>query len=590
MLSAIKPQLALALVAATVFFTNLGVPRLWDEDEPRNAACAREMLERGDWVVPTFNYELRTQKPVLLYWLMMGSYWLFGVNEFAARFPSAVLAVGTTLVTFQLGRRLFNIRTGMLAGLAMATCLMFGVAGRAATPDSCLIFFTSLSVLAFVQGSGFRVQGSGRYRSRWTNSVLMYGAMALAVLAKGPIGLALPVATIGLFLLFANREGRTFSTSWIGRLGGFARHFGATTWSMRPLTMVFVVAAIAGPWYLLVGLRTEGEWTRGFFGTENLARFQSAMEGHSGPVVYYLGAILVGFFPWSIVLPAGVWFSIRGAFGRSALPRPMPSNTPLTSGGRLSVPHNHLLLLSWAGIWIGLFSLASTKLPSYVLPAYPALALMAAAFVDRWLSEPACVPRWLMHTAWGSLVAVGIALVIGLPLAARQFLPGEERIGLVGLIPLGGGALAMLMFQWRRHTHAVVAVAAMAILLSVTLFAGVAVRVSRHQNSASLVEMAQRQSGRDARFATFAHPESSVVYYARSPVERYDDPVAIARFMSRLADAYVITNDDRWRELRQHLPPDVAVIARQRRFLKDGETLLLGRRLETAAVPEAMHR
>jgi 4-amino-4-deoxy-L-arabinose transferase-like glycosyltransferase len=268
----------------------------------------------------------------------------------------------------------------------------------------------------------------------------------------------------------------------------------------------------------------------------------------------------------------------------------MPSNTPLTSGGRLSVPHNHLLLLSWAGIWIGLFSLAGTKLPSYVLPAYPALALMAAAFVDRWLSEPACVPRWLMHTAWGSLVAVGIALVIGLPLAARQFLPGEELIGLVGLIPLGGGMLAMLMFQWRRHTHAVAVVAGMAILLSVTLFAGVAVRVSRHQNSASLVEMAQRQSGHDARFATFAHPESSVVYYARSPVERYDDPVAIARFMSSLADAYVITNDDRWRELRQHLPPDVAVIARQRRFLKDGETLLLGRRLETAAVPEALHR
>jgi 4-amino-4-deoxy-L-arabinose transferase-like glycosyltransferase len=341
---------------------------------------------------------------------------------------------------------------------------------------------------------------------------------------------------------------------------------------MRPFTIALVVAAIASPWYVLVGLRTDGEWTRGFFGTENLARFQNAMEGHSGPVVYYLGAILVGFFPWSIVLPAGIWFSVGRAFGRS--PR-HPS---------------HLLLICWAGIWIGLFSLASTKLPSYVLPAYPALALMAAAFVDRWLSEPACVPRGLMHTAWGSLVAVGVALIIGLPLAARQFLPGEELIGLVGLIPLGGGLIAMWMFLFRRHIHAVIAVAGMAVLLSATLFAGVAVRISRHHNSASLVEMAQRLSGRKARFATFAHPESSVIYYAGSPVERYDEPLAIARFISNCTDAYVVTNDDRWEELRQHLPRDVRIILRQPRFLKDGETLLLGRWLETAAMPGAAHR
>ena len=92
--------------------------------------CAQGDAQRGDWVVPTFNYELRTQKPVLLYWLMMASYSLFGVNEFAARFPSALMAIGTTLVTFHLGRLLFNNRAGLLAGLMMATCLMFGVGGH----------------------------------------------------------------------------------------------------------------------------------------------------------------------------------------------------------------------------------------------------------------------------------------------------------------------------------------------------------------------------------------------------------------------------------------------------------------------------
>jgi 4-amino-4-deoxy-L-arabinose transferase-like glycosyltransferase len=594
----IKPQLVLTFAAALVFFTNLGVPQLWDEDEPRNAACAREMLERGDWVVPTFNYELRTQKPVLLYWLMMASYSLFGVNEFSARFPSAVLAVGTTLVTFHLGRLLFNVRAGMLAGLMMATCLMFGVAGRAATPDSCLIFFTSLSLLAFVwavsrrpcaTGSASVFSDTGGARGthentasargtrwkqnrdflprRWIQFALIYSAMALAVLAKGPIGLALPVAIIGLFLLLVHQEREETATSRLARLGLFARRFAATTWSMQPLTIVLVTVAIAAPWYLLVGFRTGGEWTRGFFGTENLARFQNTMEGHSGPVVYYLVAILIGFFPWSIVLPAGVWFSVRSAFGRA---------------GRHP---SHLLLVCWAGIWIGLFSLASTKLPSYVLPAYPALALMTASFVDRWLAEPACVPRWLMHTAWGSLVVIGIGMAVGLPLAARQLLPGEELIGLSGLIPLTGGVLALILFQCRRNSQAIAAVAAMAILFSATLFAGIAVRASRHQNSESLIEMAQQQSGHDARFATFAHPESSIIYYARSRVERFDEPGAVARFISGSINGYIITNDDRWDELRSHLPADVTVVARQPRFLKDGEVLLLGRRVQTAAVP-----
>jgi 4-amino-4-deoxy-L-arabinose transferase-like glycosyltransferase len=133
-----------------VFFTNLGGPRLWDDDEPRNATCAREMLARGDWIVPTFNSELRTDKPALLYWLMMGSYSLFGATEFAARFPSALLAVGTALMTYHLGRLLFRPQVGLWAGMIMATNLMFAVSARAATPDSTLIFFTTLALLIYV--------------------------------------------------------------------------------------------------------------------------------------------------------------------------------------------------------------------------------------------------------------------------------------------------------------------------------------------------------------------------------------------------------------------------------------------------------
>src|SRR6186997_2131930 len=96
----VRHHLLLAAIAGIVFLFHLGGARLWDEDEPKNAQCAREMLARGDWIVPTFNQELRTDKPVLLYWLMMPAYLLLGVNELAARLPSALLAIGTTLLTY----------------------------------------------------------------------------------------------------------------------------------------------------------------------------------------------------------------------------------------------------------------------------------------------------------------------------------------------------------------------------------------------------------------------------------------------------------------------------------------------------------
>ena len=572
-----KPLLVVTLAAALVFFTNLGVPQLWDEDEPRNAACAREMLARGDWVVPTFNHELRTQKPVLLYWLMMAAYSVFGVNEFAARLPSALLAVGTTLITFHLGRLLFNSRAAMLAGLMMATCLMFGVAGRAATPDSCLIFFTTLSMLAFVRAVPRRHGAFGRQSQpstsytdflpeRWIDFALLYASMAIAELAKGPIGLALPLATIGLFLLVVHRAAGVADESRISRLARLVRRFAVTAWSMRPFTMVLVVGAIAAPWYVLVDIQTGGAWTRGFFGYENLARFQTAMEGHSGPAFYYIVAILVGFFPWSIVLPASIWFCVRDALRRA-------SRHP-----------GQLLLVCWAGLWIGLFSMAGTKLPSYVLPAYPALALMSAAFVDRWLANPGCVPHWLMHSAWASLIAVGIGLVIGLPLAAARYLPGDELIGVVGLIPFVGGLAAVVFHHRRRSKPAVISVAATAVVLSVAVFGGLALRVARHQNSASLVSIARELGAGDLRLATLAHPESSVVYYSGGHVERFEQPSDAVRFLTEGRGDYVITNGDQWSELKALLPPDIGLIMRQPRFLKRGDVVLVGRMIETAAV------
>ena len=124
--------LLIIFVSGIVFFSNLGEAKLWDRDEPRNAGCAKEMMDRGNWVTPIFNDELRDAKPVLLYWFIISAYKVFGITEFAARFWSAVAALGTVGCTYFIGQRLFDRRAGVLSAIVLASSLMFGVAARAA--------------------------------------------------------------------------------------------------------------------------------------------------------------------------------------------------------------------------------------------------------------------------------------------------------------------------------------------------------------------------------------------------------------------------------------------------------------------------
>jgi 4-amino-4-deoxy-L-arabinose transferase-like glycosyltransferase len=157
------------------------------------------MLERGDWIVPVFNAELRTHKPVLLYWLILLSYSVLGVSEWSARLPSAVLAVGTVLCTYAMGRRLFSARAGYWAGVMLATSLLFVMASRAATPDAALIFFSTLAVTLFVRAaipareepaSGLPAvasdAGPASFPGQRSAAAAIYGAMGAAMLAKGP--------------------------------------------------------------------------------------------------------------------------------------------------------------------------------------------------------------------------------------------------------------------------------------------------------------------------------------------------------------------------------------------------------------------
>jgi 4-amino-4-deoxy-L-arabinose transferase-like glycosyltransferase len=638
----IRHQLTIVLTGAAVFLIGLGAPKLWDEDEPEYARCTQEMMQRGDFIVPTFNHHLWTDKPVFLYWLMMGSFSLFGQTEFAARLPSALLAIGTALMTYHLGRRLFRPQVGLWAGLIMATNVMFVVIGRAATPDSPLIFCTTLSALAYVMAMGeggwadeaHDGQAAGalnRFRAvlprSWWWFVAIYAPLGPAVLIKGPVGVLLPVAALGMWVLIAgaakrgpvnsepsppapggNRTspptvtiaGRSLQLlQSVGlRLKAIVVDFPAATWAMRPLTLAVVVLATALPWYAAVGILTHGRWTDDFLFRHNVHRFLHPMEQHAGSILYYPISLVIGFFPWDLPLLLGLIMVARRLRRGDA-------------GGRAC-----LFAICWTLTWFVAFSLSASKLPHYTAPAYPLLAIIAGLWVADWIAAPQMVfgRQWL-QASWGALAAMGIALIVALPLVVSHWAPGQPSSNWLGLILVAGGGAGWWLQRRGDTAFAATSLVATAAALFVGMFAVAAVPISRQQTGLRLVDAVNRFADKATPIATYRIRLPDFVYYAdrNEPImgvrladaSNPRDSADLAReqtngiasdsffpndtrlWLDNLDNALLITDLQGLEELRPILPPDAVVLARERRLLKRGELLLVGRRPVAAAAETA---
>ena len=624
LLNPLKHAVLLVGIAAFILFTNLGGPRLWDRDEPRNAGCAREMLARLDLVVPWFNAELRTHKPVLLYWCIMAAYATFGVDEFTARLPSALAAVGSVLCVFLAGRRLFGAAAGLWAGIALATSLMFVVAGRAATPDSLLIFCTTLSLTIYIRGTfrprfestpldtpptaynrpqlphdEFSQPLSARdtlFPSHWPTVFLMYAVMGLGVLAKGPVGLILPTAVIGMFLLISRLPARGDDvrpwsfTRFLAMLAAPFEpvHFLKTCWSMRPFTALVAAAVVALPWYWAVGLATDGAFLRGFFFEHNLSRATSSMENHSGSILFYPLAILVGFFPWSIfALPLAIdtALHLRRRTNSNRLP---PASTPshLNPESRTLDPDFHagyLFCVCWIGVYVILFSLARTKLPSYITPCYPALAMLVGNYIDRFSRQAAAVAGSWLVAAFACLSLVGVAIAAGIPLVAKEQLPGEEWLGLIGLIPLAGGVACVGLVLVRSFRSASGVLALTAVSFATLLFAVATDRIDHHQQNHRLLQAVFSRTSQP-QLAAYKVLEPSWVFYGGHRIREFNavTPHAprqpaheAAAFLANDPQAFLITTEQKATELTALLPPHIAILERIPYFLKRNQHLVL---------------
>lgn len=349
-------RLRIGLTLAALFAAYLllaSSSTLWDRDEPRFARCTVEMVESGDLLVPTYNGELRPDKPAGIYWLMALGYktlYPLGQTELAFRLPSAIGIAGTAFLTFLIGRRLFNTRVGYRAMIFYGSALMVAYMATASTADGAMNGLITLALWCFIE-----IVHGGK---KLPLLILMAIALSAGQLVKGPVALAVPLmsmATMGLL-------------GW--RMGAFTVN--KAVWlGVGAAALVSFIAFAA--WGIPANEASGGKLLELGLGKHVGERAISPQENHGGSgftyllwLPFYIPVILIAFVPWSMHLPAGLLALVRG---------------------RLGDAKQRAILWGYLAPTFTLMTLVATKLPHYVLPIFPALAILGASVVDDFSSK-----------------------------------------------------------------------------------------------------------------------------------------------------------------------------------------------------------
>ena len=403
---------ALVLLAAlaVVWFGTLHQRKLVRPDEGRYAEIAREMVVSGDWTTPRLNGYKYFEKPALQYWATAAAFELFGVHEWTARLWAALTGFLGVLLVFYLGNRALAPPVGALAAMVLASNLLWAAIGHINTLDMGVSFFMSLSVAGLLVAQ----LDDATKRERSLAMHLAWAAAALAVLSKGLIGIVLPAGALVLYVL-VQRDWKRLAQPYF--------------WSGLTLFL-----AITAPWFVAVSAAND-EFFHFFFIQEHFERFLTRMHGRYQPMWYFLPILAVGFSPWVVSLVPSLATAWRAA--------PASAFRPAR------------FLLVWSVMVFAFFSVSSSKLPSYILPIFPALSILVALHLTR-------AGRGLLVAQGAAYAALGLAVALLAPLilrAANEDLPAALLSRYVPWIELAGFALFALagisaLFALRRETIA----------------------------------------------------------------------------------------------------------------------------------------
>jgi 4-amino-4-deoxy-L-arabinose transferase-like glycosyltransferase len=420
------------IILATLYFSyfhNLGAIGLVGPDEPRYAWIARDMVESGDWVTPRLYGKPWFEKPVLYYWGAALSFKCFGVSDAAARLPSAMAALFATLAMGWLAWRVYGGETARWLLLLLPTTVgMIGFSHAAATDMPFAGMLTVAMVCAaLILGLVQRDEGSPGPR---IGPLVLFGFfLGLAVLAKGPAAILLSGGAVLLWAILTRR--------WRDALRCF-----------HPFAIVsFCVTAL--PWYVLCARRNP-DFFRVFIIEHNFKRYLTPEFQHIQPFWFYIPVVLIAFLPWTLIL---VW---GGALGAHRIRR----------NGQIG--STTILLLSWAGFCLVFFSISKSKLPGYILPAIPAIALLLSRAYVVFSIQSEKSLHWTLSTySFVSLLA-GVALIA---LGKRIYASPQTGQAMIvaGCVALAF-ALANLLLTLKARAFPVAALCVIPVFLLIALF------------------------------------------------------------------------------------------------------------------------
>jgi len=396
------------------YFSHLGAIGFVGPDEPRYAWIARDMAETGDWVTPRLYGKPWFEKPPLFYWGAALCFKLFGVSEAAARLPSAISALLTTLALAWLAFRLYGAETARWLLLLLPTTVgMIGFSHAASTdmPFSAMLAIAMVCA-AVVLGLTRSENSSVLPQIPWLALILFGFFLGLAVLAKGPAGIILAGGAVFFWALFTKRRRDAFRLFHPAALGSFF--------------------ATALPWYILCARRNPG-FFRIFIIEHNFKRYLTPEFQHIQPFWYYGAVVLIAIFPWTVLLPSVIIDAVR-----SFREGPWRESSSL-------------FLALWAFFPLAFFSFSQSKLPGYVLPALPPLVALATQSLVLAFQRSSAAARW---------VAIAVAMLLLIPAGMLWYLvlsaPGrtglyshETSLRWASIVALTG-LFALILALWNR--------------------------------------------------------------------------------------------------------------------------------------------
>jgi 4-amino-4-deoxy-L-arabinose transferase-like glycosyltransferase len=490
----------LTVLASWLFLPGLGARDFWAPGEPIYGEVIRVMFEKSNWLVPTLNGQIYSDKPVLYFWLaLLVSKLAGGVSEWAVRIPAALGGLGLVLTTYEFGKTFYDRQTGFLAAIMLATSSRVFWESRFLRLDTVLAFFLLLGFFFFMKAL-LKKGGKAFF-------LLSYACFALAMLTKGPIGIVLPGLAILSFIAISGR--------W------------RELRDMRLVSGAVLVIALIAPWLLTLHLRNEDQWLHDFIWIHNVQNYALEPIGHIRPFYYYFLNLPPDFLPWTVLLPGAVIFYYPWM-------------------DRLKNPASLSLACWFVAIFV-FFSFSKSKIAYYLLPLLPAVALFAANYLKELISgEILRGAHWrctgaLLYILAASLFFGGIVTPFIAYKLERGLFPWAAPLTAILLV---GSAIMLVSLKQKKLSLFFWSFVALFAGGSLVMSVGVLPYFDQHKSPRAVGEFVRNHVPDSVPVYIFQSTMSDFNYYAgRASIPVISSEEEIAKLSASHAQAYLLIND-----------------------------------------------